>query len=114
MLPVLPVRLGACLGVPWEVGLSLSPWESDFFWNETGGGSFLIDSAVAYAFILNSSPFSLGKCYSAIVFFPGTCSLLLFRVVRTSSWFFRVSRCFSSLYLFGFVMLSFYFLHSKN
>ena len=30
MLPVLPVRLGACLGVPWEVGLTLSPWESDF------------------------------------------------------------------------------------
>lgn len=57
---MLPVRLGACLGVPWEVGLTLSPWESDFFWNETGGGSFFIDSAVAYAFILNSSPFSSG------------------------------------------------------
>lgn len=78
LLPVLPVRLDACLGVPQQVELDLSLWESQFCWNETGGGSLFIysDLASALAFILNSS-FSSGKCYSAIFLLADICFLLV-------------------------------------
>lgn len=43
---------GCLCGHSWETGLALGPWESEFCWNEAGGGSFFIYSDLAAALAL--------------------------------------------------------------